>query len=167
MITRTLSAACAVAVVTLLAGVTMLGQGAPSKPAAQAAKAEAPVKLPAAVEAAFRKSYPQARIKNVIHETEDGIEQYEIESIDRGMELDVNYKPDGTLIVVEVEVAPADLPAAVVAAIFERYPKATLLLRERATENNTTYYEISLKGAPVKSVQLTPEGKWISPKPGK
>jgi len=42
-----------------------------------------------------------------------------------------------------------------------------LTLRERATEGKTTYYEISLKGAPVKSVQLTPDGKWISPKPGK
>jgi hypothetical protein len=69
------------------------------------------VRLPAAVEAAFRKAYPQARIKNIIHETEDGQEQYEIESVDHGLELDVNYKPDAT--------------------------------------------------------ELTPEGKWISPKPGK
>jgi hypothetical protein len=59
------------------------------------------------------------------------------------------------------------VPEAVTAAIFARYPQATLLLRERATEGGSTSYEISLKGAPAKSVQLTSEGKWISPKPAK
>jgi hypothetical protein len=143
-------------------------QTKPATPATKPAPQKpAKVVLPAAVDAAFKKAYPTAAIKNVIHETEDGQEQYEIESIDHGMKLDVNYKPNATVIVIEQEVAAADVPAAVMAAITARYPKATLTLRERATENKTTYYEIGLKGAPVASVQLTPEGKWISPKPGK
>jgi hypothetical protein len=94
-------------------------------------------------------------------------EQYEIESINSGLGLDVNYKPDGTLLVVEEEVRAADVPAAVMAAITARYPQAKIVRPERATERGTISYEISVKGAPVKSVQLTPEGKWISPKPGK
>jgi len=127
----------------------------------------APVKLPAAVEAAFKKSYPNATIKHVSHETEDGVEQYEIESTNAGRGLDVNYKPDGTLIVVEEEIAAADVPAAVTSAIAARYPKAVITSRERATEKTRSYFEIGLKGAPVKAVQLTADGKWISPTPEK
>src|SRR5215831_5909646 len=81
--------------------------GSPSP--AKTAKGEASsVKLPPVVEAAFKKAYPNATIKNVSHETEDGVEQYEIESTNGGHGLDVNYKPDGTLIVIEEEVAAAD-----------------------------------------------------------
>jgi hypothetical protein len=158
-----------------VAGATVLAQAkpvepakpaTPARPAAEKAK-PAPVKLPAAVEAAFKKAYPRAQIKNVSHETEEGVEQYEIESINGGLTLDVNYKPDGTVLVVEEQVAVAEVPAAVVAAISARYPKAAIVRPERMTEKGVTSYEISLKGAPVKSVQLTPEGTWISPKPGK
>jgi hypothetical protein len=135
---------------------------------AQAAKGKAAsAKLPPAVAAAFKKAYPNATIKNISHETEDGGEQYEIESTNAGHGLDVNYKPDGTLLVVEEEIAAADVPAAVTAAIAARYPKAVISTRERATEKTRTYFEIGLKGAPVKEVQLTADGKWISPKPGK
>lgn len=122
------------------------------------------VQLPAAVASAFRAAYPDATIKNVTHETEDGIEQYEIESTKNGKGLDVNYKPDGSLLVVEEQVAPTDLPSAVTAAIAKRYPKATLGACERATENKKVSYEIGLKGASVKTVQLNPDGTWISPK---
>jgi hypothetical protein len=85
---------------------------------------------------AFKKAYPQAAIRNVKHETEDGQEQYEIESVDHGLGLDVNYKPDGTVIVIEEEVTAADVPAAVMAAITARYPKATVTRCERAIEQD-------------------------------
>jgi hypothetical protein len=168
------SRAFVVGAVLAFAGAAILAQARPeqarpataARPSAQKAR-PAPVKLPAAVEAAFTKAYPQAQIKNVSHETEEGVEQYEIESINSGLGLDVNYKPDGTLLVVEEEVRAADVPAAVMAAITARYPQAKIVRPERATERGTISYEISVKGAPVKSVQLTPEGKWISPKPGK
>jgi hypothetical protein len=61
---------------------TVSGQVSPGKSAT-------PAKLPALVDAAFKRAYPQAAITNVIHETEDGIEQYEIESIANGLRLDV------------------------------------------------------------------------------
>jgi hypothetical protein len=169
MAVKSWGAVCAIglviAVVTI-GGPALVAQQ-PANPPAPAKPAPAAVTLPPAVRAAFTKAYPQAQVKHVIHETEGGQEQYEIESVDHGMALDVNYKPNGSVIVIEQEVAPADVPAAVMAAIATRYPNATLTTRERATEKKTTYYEIGLKGAPVTSVQLTPDGKWISPKPGK
>jgi hypothetical protein len=139
----------------------LMAQGTASAPA------KPKVQLPPAVSSAFKAAYPTATIKNVTHETEDGIEQYEIESTNNGKGLDVNYKPDGSLLVVEEQLAAADLPSAVTAAITKRYPKATLTTCERATENKKVSFEIGLKGAPVKTVQLNPDGTWISPKAAK
>lgn len=149
------------------AAVGVVVHGASQTPPAKTAAEKAEAKLPAAVLSAFKKAYPDATVKNVNHEKEDGQEQYEIESTNHGRGLDVNYKPDGTLLVVEEEVTEADVPAAVTAAILKRYPKATATLRERMTEKGVTSFEITLKGASVKTVQLAPDGTWISPKPGK
>jgi hypothetical protein len=149
------------AAAALVAGVSvcaLFAQGA-------AAPAPAPsVTPPPAVAAAFKTAYPKAVISHVSHETEDGVEQYEIESTNQGKSLDVNYKPDGTVLVVEEQVSATDVPAAVTAAITKRYPTATITTRERATEGAKVYFELGLKGASVKEVQLTPDGHWISPK---
>jgi hypothetical protein len=157
--------------IVALTGATPLAQTATATPPTATKPvprpAPASVKLPVAVENAFKTAYPQATVKHTSHETEDGVEQYEIESTNQGRELDVNYKPDGTVIVVEEEVTASELPAAVATAVTTRYPKATVTTRERATEGQKTYFELGLKGAPVKEVQLTPDGKWISPKPAK
>jgi len=154
-----------IAVAAAAAGATPLSKGVPAQSAAPAKAAPEP--LPPAVKAAFSEAYPQATVRQVIHEKAHGHEQYEIESVDQGLKLHVSYKPDGSVISVEQEVAAADVPAAVTAAITARYPQATLGVCERATEKKSTYYDIGLKGAPVDSVRLTPDGKWVSPKPGK
>jgi hypothetical protein len=153
-----LSIAAAMAVVVV--------HGAPQGPQSKPAQTK-PFKMPPAVQSAFKQAYPDAVIKNVNHETEDGVEQYEVESTNHGRGLDVNYKPDGTLLVVEEEVTQDELPAAVATAISTRYAKATIALRERMTEKGKTSFEVTLKGAPVKTVQLAPDGTWISPKSGK
>jgi hypothetical protein len=167
---RVAAAGASLAVVALT-GATPRAQTTTAKPPTETKSAPKPapvsVKLPAAVENAFKAAYPLATIKHTSHETEDGVEQYEIESTNQGRALDVNYKPDGAVIVIEEEVTASELPAAVATAIATRYPKATVTTRERATEGQKTYFELGLKGAPVKEVQLTPDGKWISPKPGK
>jgi Putative beta-lactamase-inhibitor-like, PepSY-like len=151
--------------VVVAAGVTPAAREAPAQSAAASKLASAP--LPPGIKAAFTQAYPDATVMQVNHEKVHGHEQYEIESVDHGLKLDVNYKPDGSVIIVQHEVAAADVPAAVTAAIAARYPQATATLSMRTTEKKSTYYEIDLKGAPVESVQLTPDGKWISPKPGK
>ncbi len=87
--------AMAFGVVIFLAGATLLAQAEPGTqtvpPAKAAAKAKPAVKAPDAVLAAFKKAYPDAQIKHVSHETEEGVEQYELESVDRGLRLDGNY----------------------------------------------------------------------------
>ena len=154
--------------VVAAAGTIPLAEGAPAQSAAPAKPTAAPAPLPPPIKAAFTQAYPQAKVTRVIHDTAHGREQYEIESVDQGLALAVHYKPDGSVLLIKQEVAAADVPSAVTAAITTRYPKATLTRSTRATdEKKSTSYEIGLKGAPVSSVQLTPEGKWISPKPGK
>jgi len=151
--------------VVAAAGTTPLAKGARAQSVAPSKPASEP--LPPAVKAAFSEAYPQATVTRVMHEKVHGQEQFEIESLNQGLKLHANYKPDGSVLLIEQEVATADVPAAVTAAITARYPQATVTLCERATEKKSTYYDIGLKGAPVDSVQLTPDGKWISPKPGK
>jgi hypothetical protein len=153
-------------IVTMCAAMSLAASVASAQGKA-AAPAKPQPKLPAVVETTFKTTYPNAIVKNVIHETEDGQEQYEIESTNSGRGLDVSYKPDGTLLVVEEQVAQADVPAAVTAAIVKRYPKAKLTSFERATEKAKVSYEIAVTGAPVKTVQLAADGTWISPKVGK
>jgi hypothetical protein len=149
-------------------GDPLLAQGAPAQSARPSTPAPTAVPLPPGIKAAFVEAYPHAAVTRVIHEKAHGQEQYEIESVDHEMKLDVYYRPDASVIIIEQEVTAADVPAVVTAAIATRYPKATVTLSMRATEKKkTTYYDLGLKGAPVTSVQLTPGGQWISPKPGK
>jgi hypothetical protein len=131
-------------------------------------KPAATTKMPAAIEAAFKKAYPNATVKNVSKETEDGKVQYEVESVDAGRRRDINYNPDGTVILYEEELTEADVPAAVAAAIKARYPKATIATRERlyVMKDKSANYEFGLKGVPgVSAAILTPDGQWVSPKP--
>ena len=122
---------------------------------------------PPAIEAAFRKAYPNATVKHVSKETEDGKPQYEVESVDGGRRRDINYNLDGTVILYEEELTDAEVPAVVVAAIKTRYPKATITTRERlyVMKDKSANYEFGLKGAAASEVVLTPDGQWVSPKP--
>ncbi len=132
-------------------------------PAPKAQTAPAKVALPAAIDAAFKKAYPKATIKNVSKEMEDGKEVYEVESIDNGMARDIVYLPGGTVVSYEEAISIASLPAAVTAAVKTRYPKATISIAEKLFEKGVMNYELILKGADVTEVTLAPNGTWISP----
>jgi hypothetical protein len=135
-------------------------------PANPAPKSPAKVTLPAAVDAAFKKAYPNATIKNVSKEKENGQDQYEVESVDGVTNRDLIYRPDGTVVEYEERIAAESVPAVVTAAIKARYPKATLGTCEKLFKNGTMNYELSLKGNKPGpgAVELTPDGKWVSPK---
>ena len=140
-------------------------QGA-SKPAAPPAS----VKLPPAIEATFKQKWPNAVAKHVSKETEDGKTQYEVESVDAGRRRDINFTPDGAVIQYEEELKPSEVPEAVLGAVAKRYPKAKITLWERlyTIKDNSANYELGISGVHgVEEVILTPDGTWVSPKPGK
>jgi hypothetical protein len=117
------------------------------------------VKLPAAVEKAFKAAYPNATIKNVAKEKLAGKDVYEVESLDAGKTRDIIYRPDGVIAILEEQIAAADVPAPVTAAIAKDFPKATVTRYERVVENGVTRYEVQLKGARVASAEYLPDGK--------
>jgi len=146
-----------------LAAPIALAQG--PKPAAKAAPggraADPAAKLPAPILSAFRTSYPKATIKNAAKETENGKTVWEVESVDNGLARDLVYNLDGTVVDVEEQVEPASLPAAVTAALKARYPRATVAKAEKLMKGTALTYEMALKGAGVKSVEITPDGKIV------
>ena len=176
---------------TLAAFVVALGgllaaRQAPTKPPAQKAtvkkearteredekkeetlKAGTKVQLPAAVASAFKKAYPTAVIDASAKEEENGKTVYEIESVDKGMNRDLLYAADGTVLECEEQVKEADIPAPVMAALKKLYPKATITKAERTTKGKLLQYDLALAGAPVAELSLLPDGKPVPETPEK
>ena len=149
---------------TSLMAVAAQGSAQTTAPATQA-KPAPKVTLPPPIEAAFRKAYPNATVKSVSKERENGVDQYEVESLDGSQPRDLIYKPDGTLVEYEEPVAEKDVPSAVTTALKMRYPKATVGRCEKLFRSGAVSYEIAIKGvAKVSEVTLAPDGTWISPK---
>jgi hypothetical protein len=134
------------------------------KPAPAAQAADPAAQLPAPILAAFKRSYPNATIKNAAKETEDGKTVWEVESLDNNLARDLVYNPDGTVVEVEEEVAVAAVPPVVADAVKSKYPKATVTKAEKKTAGKVVTYEFALKGAKDASIELTPDGKIVPAK---
>jgi len=122
-------------------------------------KAGAKVELPPAVASAFKKAYPNAVINASAKEEENGKTVYEIESVDKGMNRDLLYAADGTVLECEEQIKEADLPAPVIAALKTLYPKATITKAERTIKGTLLQYDLTLAGAPVAELSLLADGK--------
>ena len=120
---------------------------------------DAGAKLPAVVLSAFRQAHPTAVITNVEKEREHGHTVWEVESLDAGLGPDLLYDASGTVTELEEEIPVAQLPALVSGAVATTYPKATITKAEKVTRGQIVTYELSMKGAPVLSVQMTPDGR--------
>jgi hypothetical protein len=146
------------AIVALVGSVTVAAQTAPKPSPAKA-------RVPPAIDAAFTKAYPNAVLKHVSKETENGVVQYELETMDGKTARDLIYLTDGTLVVDEAAIPVSEVPAPVIAALKARYPKATVTLYERLTKPSGVSYEMQLKGAGVAEAEIAPDGTFLSPKP--
>jgi hypothetical protein len=111
-------------------------------------------KVPKAVLNAFKAKFPQATINAAIKEEEDGKTVYEIESTLRGLGVDAVLKPNGDFVEIEKEIKVADLPAAAVAAVEAKYPKAKVKKAEEVTKDGKVSYEAVVEKADGKSVEV-------------
>lgn len=145
--------------------ITILFIASPLLPVAAQTTKPASKDYPAAVAAALQRAYPNATVTSTSKEVEDGKTTYEIETNDRGTRRDLVYLADGTLLVEEEVIAVDGVPAPVVAAVKVRYKTATILLSEKVTTKGVVTYELQVTNAPVKIVELKPDGTWITPKP--
>jgi uncharacterized membrane protein YkoI len=117
------------------------------------------VKLPDAVSKAFKTAYPGAVIKGTDKETENGKTVYEVESVDKGLNRDLLYAENGTVLECEEQVKEADLPAPVMAAFKQAYPKATITKAEKTTKGTVVQYDLALKNAAKPEASFFPDGK--------
>lgn len=147
---------------TVAALALCLGAGVTAQQAKKPAKK---AQLPAAITDAFQKAYPTAKITGTSKETENGKTVYEVESVDQGLNRDLIYNPDGTVVEIEEQIKPADLPALVSDALKNLYPKAAITKAEKLTRGQTLQYELALKGAPKNEIAFTPDGKLVPPEP--
>lgn len=134
---------------------------APAKAATAKAAAPAAVKAPAAVLDAFKKAYPNAQVKSVSSEKEDGKVQYELEMVDGGVTRNVIYTVDGKLVATEDGITAAQLPKVVSDAVMKKYPKGTLSEVEKVlSAAGVTSYEMVVTNAGKKTtVEVDDKGK--------
>jgi hypothetical protein len=126
---------------------------------ARAQEAEIPLdQVPKAVKDAATAKFPGAEWRGAAKETKEGKTLYEMSITHKAHKMDVSFKPDGTLVVVETEVAEAELPANVLQAVKRKYPGAKINLVESVKKGpelkkEVDYYEFHLTAADKKSIE--------------
>lgn len=137
---------------------------------ARAQEAEIPLnQVPRAVMDSAKTKFPGARIKEAAKETEEGKTLFELEMTHEGHNMDVSFKEDGTLVVVETQLAVKELPSSVVNAVEAKYPHSKVRLAESVKKgpdvsSRVDHYELHLTTADKKSVEveISPAGKILN-----
>jgi len=139
------------------------GEKAEAKPAVLDLKV-----LPEAVLKAFKAAYPQAEIKGASKEIENGVTQFEVESVDGKLNRDLLYAADGKVLEMEETTAPENLPEPVKATLARDFAGAKLLKVEILTKGATKNFELSLQDKDKKfGVTIDPAGKIVEKEPAK
>jgi hypothetical protein len=113
---------------------------------AQAQEKKIDVKdLPAAVTAAFQKSYPKAAVTGASTEVENGKTMFEIESREGTINRDLLYTDNGEVFEIEENVTPEALPAGVKSSLEKQFTKYKLVKGEKVTRGAKVAYELKLK----------------------
>ena len=123
--------------------------------------------VPQAVLDAFAKARPDAKVKEFEEETWDGKSVFAIEFKDNGIESEYIFSSDGTLLGIEEEIKPADLPPAVAEAINKAHPNAKIKEAERILLPNGTLsrFEVEIKvGGKEFELEIDSNGKILKTK---
>jgi len=112
-------------------------------------------KLPAAVQKTIQDNLKGGEIKNISKEKEDGVVQYEIESVLNGKSRDFNVDAKGTLLVMEEATSIDSIPAAAKASILKRVADGKLTLVETYSRpGKPTMYEASYTDKKNKKLEM-------------
>ena len=128
-------------------------------------------RVPKAVMDSAKAKFPGAQIKVASEETEDGKPPvYALEMKHHRHNVDVTFKADGTVVLVETAVPEKELPKVVRRAVVHRYPGASVMGAESVkkgpeVKKQADYYEFYLMTADEKPalVQVDPNGKVLKP----
>jgi len=100
--------------------------------------------LPTAVQKTVQDNLKGGEIKSIGKEKEDGVEQYEVETLLNGKSRDLNVDVKGNLLVVEESTTIDAIPAAAKASILRKVDGGKLAVVETSTKTGQpTLYEAS------------------------
>lgn len=118
--------------------------------------------VPKPVLEAFHNAYPHAADLKYEADSKSGKTVYEIEFKHQGIEREVTYSANGTLLETEEAIKPDALPAAITEALRKAHPHATLEEVEQVMEpdGKVNGYEVEIKdGQKVWEVHLDIAGR--------
>jgi uncharacterized membrane protein YkoI len=115
--------------------------------------------VPKAVMDAATAKFPEAKLRGASKETEDGKTVFELEITHENHNMDVTFQENGTLVLVETQLAENEVPAAATKAVQDRYPGAKIDLVESVKKGpelkkEVDYYEFHLTMSDKKSAEV-------------
>ena len=119
--------------------------------------------VPKAVMDAATAKFPGAKFRGASKETEDGKTVFELELTHEHHNMDVTFQENGTLVLVETQLAENEVPAAAMKAVQDRYPGAKIDLVESVKKGPelkkaVDYYEFHLTTSDKKSAEVEVDG---------
>lgn len=120
--------------------------------------------LPAAVEKTVQQETQGATIKGFSKERENGVEQYEVETVVDGHTRDMDIAKDGTVLEVEEEVAMSTLPSSVQSSIQARANGAQVTKVESMKKKGklVAYEASTVKNGKKGEFQVGPNGEKLA-----
>lgn len=97
--------------------------------------------LPPAVEQAVKAQSQGATLRGLSKEVKGGVTQYEAELLVHGRTKDIIFDAQGKIVTVEDQTTLDEIPAAARAAIQKAVGTGKLVLVEKVTKGETTFYE--------------------------
>ena len=133
---------------------------------AQSVTREKPIpqdEVPEVILKALKADYPHARARTYTRVEVDGTPFFKIECVDRDIQRNLFYNPDGSLVEIEERITAAALPAESQQAIQEKYPKAQVTNAEKVIQGNQIGYKASVrKGDKLFHLEFDDSGKLTS-----
>jgi uncharacterized membrane protein YkoI len=116
--------------------------------------------LPPAVQKTVQETLKGGQVRNISREKEDGVTQYEVETMLNGKRRDFNVDAKGQLLVVEEETDLATIPAPARAAIEKRAAGGKITVVELFLRGGETLYEAAYtsKGGKKHEVLVKADG---------
>ena len=137
-------------------------------PALAADKKEETIKLkaaPAAVQEAIKKQAEGGKVKQIEKITDGDKVSYEAVITKNGKDVEIEFAPDGKIILAEEAIKLEACPAAVQATVKAQVGDGKLTLLEKVTKDGKVYYEAEItKGGKNLEVFIAEDGKVMETK---
>jgi hypothetical protein len=127
-------------------------------------------RVPRAVITSAKVKFPGAEIKQATKQTEDGVSVFALGMRHHRHNVDVTFKVDGTVVLVETDVLAKEVPRVVLQAVLQSYPGATVrgavsVNKGPEVKKQADYYQFYLLTAGERPalVKVDPDGKVLEP----